>query len=109
MDTSNPNCDAWLRTAHLPDGAVQHSHGWRHMTNLRAYLSEKILLALVTTNAMASAMSEDGKPMNPQQLAKFACDVANAMREEHESRDWLIAIPEQEYATALRPGAKAVL
>src|SRR5690348_11745629 len=102
MNPASSESDIWVRTAYHPDGAVQVSTGWNNCLNARAVLAEKVLLALVGTNVLSGCVDDSPRPKSASELAKFACDVAHEMRMQQEARDWLIPLPQQEFATHLR-------
>ena len=51
------------------------------------------MTALVTANQTMSALNED-EPYSPRRSASIACDLANALYDEFERREWITVVPE---------------
>jgi hypothetical protein len=59
--------------------------------NKRAYkasISHALLPAIATSDAVARAINEDDKP-SPKRIASLACDIASALADELEAREWV--------------------
>jgi hypothetical protein len=59
-----------------------------------AKLAEMLLPAVLTSDALKQHMSDDEIKLSPRKVAVLACDIAQAMYNEFESREWLLRFPE---------------
>jgi hypothetical protein len=60
----------------------------------RASLACSVLAATLTSDVLKSVTSDDGpSKIDPRKLAKIACDIANAMYDEIEGREWIMEYP----------------
>lgn len=70
--------------------------------NPKARLACTVLSATITSDVFKAAMSDDGPSrINPRKLVSIACDVANAMYDEIEEREWIMEYPLSEGDTVL--------
>jgi uncharacterized membrane protein YjdF len=75
-----------------------------------AKLAQQILPAVLTNDVLRRHLiDEDGGLSSPRMIASFACDVAQAMFNEMERREWFIHLPspqdaEDRLAKQIQPG-----
>jgi hypothetical protein len=71
-----------------PDGKTVYME--TTSVNCRARLAFQLMAATMTSDVLKSAISDDGpKRISPRHVASMACDMANAMYQELEQREWI--------------------
>lgn len=63
---------------------------WWVYTHAQAGNAWQLAQSLAASMPLAAIHSEDEHRITPRQIASFACDVAQAMVDELERREWLI-------------------
>jgi hypothetical protein len=92
-----------VKTVHMvmgPDGEV----GFRNSTaiNARASLACTLMAATITSDVLKQHLTDEQRErINPRKIAALACDLANAVYDEFEEREWIMQAPLPEGVTDL--------